>query len=101
MDHEKERLQPAVRRQKYIVDNLKGVPGIKCEVQPYGYHVVGIIATLDKTPEETAALLKKLREDDPAIWFRMQRGNSFLMNTLLLKDGEEKEIVDKIKATLK
>ena len=101
MDHEKERLEPAVKRQKYIVDNLKGVPGIKCETQPYNYHVVGIVATLNKTPEETAAIIKKFREDDPAIWFRMQRGNTFLMNTLMLKDGEEKEIVDKIKAVFK
>ncbi|MBN1682670.1 aminotransferase class V-fold PLP-dependent enzyme [Candidatus Bathyarchaeota archaeon] len=101
MDHEKERLEPAVKRQKYIIENLKGVPGIKCEAQPYVYHVVGITAILDKTPEETAAIVKKFREDDPAIWFRMQRGNSFLINTLMLKDGEEKEIVDKIKATFK
>lgn len=101
MDHEKERLEPAVKRQKHILEGLTGVPGLKCGPQPYNYHVIGIVVTLDKTPEETAAILKRFREDDPAIWFRMQRGNNFLINTLLLKDGEEKEIVDKIKATLK
>jgi len=101
MDHEKERLKPAVKKQKYIINELNSISGLRCEGQPYSYHVVGIKVTLDKSPEETAAVIKRLREDDPAIWVRNQRGSGFLMNTLLLRNGEEKEIVDKFKSVFK
>jgi len=100
MDHEKQRLAPAYEKQRYIIDAFKEAPGIRLEAQPYSYHVVGINMAFEKTPEEVASIVQKLREGDPAIWVRGRRGSSFLVNTLLLKDGEEKEIVDRLEEIL-
>jgi len=99
MDHEKERIQPALRRARYIMDECAGLSKVKMNAYPENFafvsgHVFGIQFTFqnEKTGEET---IRKLREGDPAIWIR---GN--IINTLFLKDGEEKIIVKRLKEIL-
>lgn len=100
MDHEK-RLQPARERRSYLMEALKDIPDIKLAAQPYRYHVVGLQVTFEKkTQAQTRELAAKLREGDPSIWVRRSRGNSILINTLLLADGDEKIIAERLKEIL-
>jgi L-seryl-tRNA(Ser) seleniumtransferase len=97
MDHEKERIQPAVKRAQYILNELKSLSKVKVNLYPEKFtagHILGVQLNFpnDKMIQEVAA---KLREGDPAIWIR---GN--IVNTLFLKDGEEKIIVKRLKEIL-
>lgn len=99
-DHEKERFEPARKRRSHIMESLSDVLGVQIESQPYSYHVIGLRLILDKTPEETAEIVDKLRKGDPSIWLRRRKENTILMNTLFLDDGDEKVIVERLKELL-
>jgi L-seryl-tRNA(Ser) seleniumtransferase len=101
MDHEKERLQPARERRDWLMEALKAIPDIKLTPQPYLYHTVMLDVTLEKkTPEETAELVKKLREGDPSIHIRGARGNTLRINTLFLADGDEHVLAQRLKSLI-
>jgi L-seryl-tRNA(Ser) seleniumtransferase len=100
LDHEKVRFKPARAKQRYIIDFLTKISEVQAESQPYSYHTMGVVITFDKTAEETAELVQKLRNGDPAIWLRRRRENSVLLNTLFLDIGDEKIIVDRLKELL-
>jgi uncharacterized pyridoxal phosphate-dependent enzyme len=97
MDHEKERIQPAIRRRDYILKELADLSKVKMSAYPENFvsgHVLGVQLTFEneKAAEET---VRKLREGNPAIWIR---GN--IINTLFLKDGEEKIVAKRLKEIL-
>jgi len=100
LDHEEVRFKPAREKQSYIVSSLGDIPGVLAESQPYSYHTMGLRLTFDKTAEETAELVGKMRSGDPSIWLRRRRENTVLMNTLFLDDGDEKVIVERLKELL-
>ena len=103
LDHEKVRFKPAWDKVHYIEDSIKGLKGLKDVKFSYvpsdgkgcAYHVVGLQLSF-KSPVAASDLVKKLREGDPEIWVR-GGGAGFVINTLLLADGEEKIIVDRLK----
>ena len=103
MDHEKERIQPARRRARYIMDELAGVSGVETKTYPEEFvsgHILGLEMIFKD--EETAEMVRrKLWEGDPAIrvGFRRERGR-VIINTLWLKDGEEKIIAERLKDIL-
>ena len=92
MDHQKERIQPAIARRDYIMREIASVAeknNIQIKVFPESFtqgHILGIQLTFpdDKVRD---SLVLKLREGDPAIWIR-----GSVINTLFIKDGEEKTI---------
>jgi hypothetical protein len=44
--------------------------------------------------DEVGAIVKKLREGDPEVWVRYWGdSNNFIVNTLMLLPGQEKELV--------
>jgi len=95
MDHEKERIQPALRRAQYILNELAGVAGLKAKISPEKFvsgHRLGVEMTYDD-PKVAEVVSTKLREGDPEIWIS---GRGFI-NTLWLKDGEEKMIAKRLK----
>jgi len=105
MDHEKERLQPAWQRARYIVDGLKKIPGLDAQINyspPSGtgvnYHVIGVQLTWpNKTPIEVKEITLKLQEDDPMVYVRGGRTNGFNLNCLTLNPGEEAIVVERFK----
>ena len=53
----------------------------------------------NKTAAQVTDLQGKLRDGDPSIWVYAQ-GNSLAINCLLLANGEEQTIADRIKGLL-
>lgn len=101
MDHEKERLQPARERRNRLIEALEAIPGVKLIPQPYSYHDIGLQITLEKkTPEETAELVKELKEGDPVIFIRSVSENNILINTLFLADGDEHILARRLKSLI-
>ena len=101
MDHERERLQPARERRDQLMNALKAVPDITLTPQPYRYHAVGLQLTLDKkTPEETADLVKNLREGDPSIRIRSFSENNLLLNTMFLVEDDLHLLVGRLKSLI-
>ena len=101
MDHEKERFQPAGDRRDKLTEALKDVPDITLTPQPYRYHAIGLQITLEKkTPEETAELVKSLREGDPSIRIRSFSENNLLINTMFLKEDDVYLLAERLKAVI-
>jgi uncharacterized pyridoxal phosphate-dependent enzyme len=106
MDHDKERLEPAWDRAHYIIESLRGIPGLadaEMGLNPPGgkgvsYHVIGVgIRWPGKSPEEVRKITLKLQEDDPMVYVRSGRSNGFNLNCLTLNPGEEKIVVERFK----
>jgi L-seryl-tRNA(Ser) seleniumtransferase len=105
MDHEKERIEPAWKRTRYIERRIRKLPGLKGAEITYmpksgegiGYHTIGLhLEFRDKTEDEVREMVWSLREDDPEIWLRSRGiGTSFGINCLTLQAGEEKILVER------
>ena len=106
MDHQKERIEPAMKRADNLREHLKNVSNVQLSAFPdrlvegIGYHRLGVRVTLaDRTAAQATELQGKLRDGDPSIWVYAQ-GNSLAVNCLLLADGEEQTIAERIKSLL-
>ena len=105
MDHEKERIEPAWKRTRYIERRIKKLPGLKgAEIsftpesgEGIGYHTIGLYLKFkEKTEDEVREMVWSLREDDPEIWLRSRGiGTSFGINCLTLLPGQEKVLVER------
>jgi len=105
MDHEKERLEPAWKRVRYIERRIKTLPGLKGVEMSYvpssgegcGYHTIGLqLDFKGRTEREVFDIVRSLREEDPEIWVRYwSRGTVFIINCLVLQPGEEKILVER------
>jgi uncharacterized pyridoxal phosphate-dependent enzyme len=105
MDHEKERLEPAWERARYIEKRIRRLPGLKearitCfprSGKGIGYNTLGLSVEFpDKSVEEVSALVNRMREADPEVWVRYWYNSSeFLVNALMLQPGEEKIVVER------
>ena len=103
LDHEAERITPAWERARYIEKRIKRLPGLREARISYlpasgsgiGYNTLGLnVHFLDKGIEEVTAIVKKLKEGDPEVWVRYwDDSNNFIVNTLMLLPGQEKELV--------
>jgi len=106
MDHEAERFAPAWKKVRYIEKRVRKLPGLKGARFSYypksgegaGYHTIGLHVVMDdKSVEETNRLMAKLREGDPEVWLRnWGQSNDFIINTINLKPGDEKTIVERL-----
>jgi len=107
IDHNKQRIEPAWEKTRYIEKNIRGLPGLKDarivftprSGEGIRYHTIGLnIHFDDKTDDDVRELVYALRVDDPEVWVRWWgSGTSFVINTINLKDGEEKVIVERFK----
>jgi uncharacterized pyridoxal phosphate-dependent enzyme len=107
IDHQKQRIEPAWKKARYIEEQIKGLPGLKdvrIEYTPrsgegISYHTCGLSLYFDgRSEDDVYNLVHALRVDDPEVWVRyLRRGNSFVINTINLKDGEEKIIAERFK----
>ena len=105
MDHEKERIEPAWKRTRYIGKRIKKLPGLQgAEITftPEGgegivYHTIGLdLKFKEKTEDEVREMIWSLREEDPEIWLRSRGiGTSFGINCLTLLPGQEKVLVER------
>ena len=104
MDHDAERFQPAWKKVMYIEKRIRKLPGLKNATFSYypksgegtGYHTIGLqVALAEKSVEETNRLMRRLREGDPEVWVRnWGQSTDFIINTINLKPGDEKIIVE-------
>ena len=107
IDHEAKRIQPAWEKVHLIEKGIKNLPGLKDARLEYfptdgksiGYHTIGLYIHFDGLSiPEVNNLVNKLREDDPEIWVRYWgNSNDFIINTMSLKPGDEKLIVERFK----
>ncbi|HXC61048.1 MAG TPA: hypothetical protein VNV63_00105, partial [Nitrospiria bacterium] len=104
MDHEKERIEPALRKIEYLQRSLGNVQGVTFSSWPetlvdgIGYHQLGVQVHFEKkSPDEVAEITRKLREGDPSVWVYYHGGNSIEINVLYLANGDEEIIAEKIK----
>lgn len=102
MDHMKERIQPALKRRRYILDVLQAASNVEIKRFPMigdiWYHIIGLQIFLEnKNPAE---VVKALMEGDPSIWVLRHDQNTILVNTLFLADGEEKILAKRLKSVL-
>ncbi len=105
MDHEKERIEPAWKRTRYIEKRIKKLPGLEgAEItftpesgEGIGYHTIGLdLKFKEKTEDEVREMVWSLREEDPEIWLRSRGiGTSFGINCLTLLPGQEKILVER------
>jgi len=103
LDHEAERIAPAWERARYIEKRIRKLPGLKEARITYlpksgtgiSYNTLGLnVHFIDKSIDEVGAIVKSLRESDPEIWVRYWGdSNNFIINTLMLLPGQEKELV--------
>ncbi|MBN2336871.1 aminotransferase class V-fold PLP-dependent enzyme [Candidatus Bathyarchaeota archaeon] len=105
VDHEETRFKPAWRKVRYIEKRIKKLPGLSGARLGYypasgegtGYHTIGLhVALDDKSVTEVNALVRRMREGDPEVWVRNWGDtNDFIINTLNLRPGDEKIIVER------
>lgn len=105
MNHEKERIAPAWERARYIEKRIKKLPGLKEARFTYipksgdgtSYHTLGLdVHFLDKGVDEVSAIVNNLKAGDPEVWVRYwYNSNDFIINTLMLLPGQEKELVER------
>ncbi len=105
LDHEAERIAPAWKRAFYIEKRIRKLPDLKEARITYlpksgtgiAYNTIGLnVHFLDKSIDEVSTIVKKLREKDPEIWVRYWGdSNNFIINTLMLLPGQEKELVER------
>jgi seryl-tRNA(Sec) selenium transferase len=106
MDHQKERVEPALRRISNIKDALRSVPHLQFATWPdhlvggIGYHQLGLQITFEnKTPTQVLDLSRRLQDGDPSIWV-YSRGNSLQINALYLGEGDEHIIARRLKSLI-
>lgn len=106
MDHQKERVEPAMVRIRKMQDELSGIPNLNFDVYPEhrvegtGYHQLGLQITFEgKSAREVVEMDRKLRSGNPSIWVYV-RGNALQVNALLLGPGDETMITERIKELL-
>lgn len=107
MDHDKEKFEPAWEKVRYIEKGIKDLPGLKDARMSYyppsgkgtGYHTIGLKVSLDYLNiDETSKIVRKMREGDPEVWVRYWgNSNDFIINTINLQPGDQKEIVKRFK----
>ncbi len=105
MDHERERIQPAWERARYIEKRIMKLPGLKEARITYmprsgtgtAYNTIGLnVQFLDKSLDEVSVIVNSLRNKDPEIWVRYWGdSNNFIINTLMLLPGQEKLLVER------
>jgi D-glucosaminate-6-phosphate ammonia-lyase len=103
LDHEVERIAPAWERARYIEKRIRRLPGLSEARLSYipksgsgiGYNTLGLnVHFLDKGIDEVTTIVKKLKEGDPEVWVRYWGdSNNFIINTIMLLPGQEKELV--------
>ena len=103
LDHEAERIAPAWQRSYYIEKRIKKLPGLNEARISYlpksgtgiAYNTLGLnVHFLEKGIDEVSLMVKKLKEGDPEVWVRYWgESNNFIINTLMLLPGQEKELV--------
>jgi hypothetical protein len=103
LDHEKDRIEPAWERARYVEKRIKKLPGLKEARISYlprsgtglAYNTLGLnVHFLDKSVDEVGEIVMRLREGDPEVWVRYWGdSNNFIVNALMLLPGQEKELV--------
>ena len=103
LDHDAERIAPAWEKAKYIEKRIRKLPGLKEARITYlpksgtgiAYNTLGLnVHFIDKTIDEVSTIVKSLKEGDPEVWVRYWGdSNNFIINTLMLLPGQEKELV--------
>jgi D-glucosaminate-6-phosphate ammonia-lyase len=103
LDHEVERIAPAWERARYIEKRIRKLPGLKEARITYlpksgegiAYNTLGLnVHFIDKSIDEVSTIVKKLKDGDPEVWVRYWGdSNNFIVNTLMLLPGQEKELV--------
>ncbi len=104
LDHDAERIAPAWKQAKWIEKRIRKLPGLKEARITYlpksgegiGYNTLGLnVHFLDRSIEEVNGIVKKLKDGDPEVWVRYWGdSNNFIINTLMLLPGQEKELVE-------
>ncbi|MDA4129209.1 MAG: PLP-dependent transferase [Thaumarchaeota archaeon] len=107
MDHQKERVEPALHKIQNLKSALSDIAKVSFSDWPdtlaegIGYHQLGIKIDFEgRSPGQIADLHQKLMGGDPSIWVYYHGGRSLEINTLLLADGDEKIIASTIKKLL-
>ena len=90
MDHQKERVAPALKKIGNLKKALTEVPGLRFSSWPetlvdgIGYHELGVQIHLEnKSPGEVAAINQKLRDGDPSIWVYHHGRSNLEINTVV------------------
>jgi hypothetical protein len=79
---------------------LRGVAASAPKAPPVGPDVSLTVTVDPKTAGKTAAqVAAELRDGDPPIWIR-QTGDDLFVHVPTLNDGEEKIVLDRLKAAL-
>lgn len=107
MDHDKILFQPAWKKVHYIeqgIQDLSGLMGVRLSYFPVsgvgtGYHTIGLHLHFDEMSiTDVESMVEMLRKDEPEVWVRYWGdSNDFIINTINLKTGEEKIIVERFK----
>lgn len=112
IDH-KHRLQNAYEKRRYLVESLGALSDVKTTDVPDSAIMVGFEMSLSKkSGEETARVVNELLEGNPRIevWYSpagMVRDqvrcapNSFVINVMYMRDGDEKTLAERLKSTLR
>jgi len=105
LDHEKERIEPAWARARYVEKRIRKLPKLKEAMVSFlpvsekgvSYHTLGVrVMFPNKSQDEVADIVRSLREKDPEVWVRwFGTGNEFIVNALMLLPGEEKIVVER------
>jgi L-seryl-tRNA(Ser) seleniumtransferase len=102
IDHE-QRLATFDARMHVIQQGLKRIRGVAAsapKAPPVGPDVSLTVTVDPKTAGKTAAqVAAELRDGDPPIWIR-QTGDDLFVHVPTLNDGEEKIVLDRLKAAL-
>lgn len=95
MDH-KSRFQSSDRKARYIAVELEKLSGIKSTLIPEEAELAtGVRIILNKIPEATEEIARRLREGNPSVWVDSQE-NTLRINALTLVDGDEKVLVERL-----
>jgi len=95
MDH-RSRFQLSDRKVRYIVGESRKLGGVKLTTIPEGAELAtGVRIDLERTPEATAEIVRKLREGNPSVWVGIQE-NALRINALTLVDGDERVLVERL-----
>lgn len=100
-----ERLAEAETKSRFMADGLQGIPGVEATVidNVVGTHAFGVKLDIDKsvTGVTVQDVQRKLKEGDPSIWVWIRTGeDNIRLNTIGLKESEERIVVDQIRKLL-
>jgi len=107
MDHQKERIDPALQKIENLKRSFSEIPGVTFSPWPdtlvdgIGYHQLGVqLYFKNKNPDEVAEITRNLRDGDPSVWVYYHGGKSIEINALYLAGGDEEIIAERIKEEL-